>query len=348
MQLPERPIGFAEETAASGDSPRAGGFVESKEYCVYNQTRECFLGLDVTVSDLTPEDLQAEIEHLAMKPGEGLWIRTFHGMPATGSLPALDWIYLDEDCRVIETAESFPASGASLTGPEASSALALPPHSIYLSQTQRGDRLVVCAAKEMQSKLEKLSGPGSSTSSVESAVLLREQPLWSGGPGLLELKGPPGQDRGMEQKAHEMPLAAPGNGTFEPPTNWLKRWWSPDPRSAPRITEPRVAAYFWTGDSPKAHAVRDISAPGLYVVTEERWYPGTLVLMTLQRTDAGEETTERSIAVQTRAVRWGKDGVGLQFVMQNPRDTLRGQNVFEEVATKKQFDQFLELLRKAK
>ena len=61
--------------------------------------------------------------------------------------------------------------------------------------------------------------------------------------------------------------------------------------------------------------MKDISATGLYVVTEERWYPGTLILMTLQNTHAGEEIAERSISVLSRAVRWGNDGVGLQFVL---------------------------------
>ena len=35
-----------------------------------------------------------------------------------------------------------------------------------------------------------------------------------------------------------------------------------------------MAAYYWNGAAPKAHTVRDISSTGLYVVTEERWYPG--------------------------------------------------------------------------
>jgi hypothetical protein len=55
-------------------------------------------------------------------------------------------------------------------------------------------------------------------------------------------------------------------------------------------------------------------------VTEERWYPGTLVLMTLQIMDGVEESEERSITVHSRAVRWGNDGVGLQFVLARNQD----------------------------
>ena len=69
---------------------------------------------------------------------------------------------------------------------------------------------------------------------------------------------------------------------------------------------PGLAAYYWTGAAPKAHSIRDISSTGLYVVTEERWYPGTLILMTLQE-PKGEESVEHSISVHSRAVRWGND-----------------------------------------
>jgi len=65
--------------------------------------------------------------------------------------------------------------------------------------------------------------------------------------------------------------------------------------------------------APQARNIKDISSTGLYLVTEERWYPGTLVLMTLQRTDLGDETSEKSISVHSRAVRWGNDGLGFSL-----------------------------------
>ena len=61
------------------------------------------------------------------------------------------------------------------------------------------------------------------------------------------------------------------------------------------------------------HAVRDISLTGMYIVTSERWYPGTVVQVSL--TDRHQPTIERSITVNARAVRWGSDGVGLEFVL---------------------------------
>ena len=74
-----------------------------------------------------------------------------------------------------------------------------------------------------------------------------------------------------------MDLTPPEREDEEPIADLVQRWWSPDPRKAPRVKEPGLAAYYWNGAAPVAHGVRDISSSGLYVVTEERWYPGTLV-----------------------------------------------------------------------
>jgi len=321
--------------------------MEPRTYCAYNQTRECFLGLEVAAADLSFAALSERMRSLALRSGEGLWILPFRGLP-TAELPApLDLIYLDEEGRVLETVESFPTFRVSSSCPQPESVLALPAHSIYSSQTQAGDQLVVCVAEEMEQRLESLS-TGRGAVQVQSAVLLREQPLWSGGPGLVELESSPADTpRGLEQK-HEMDLIKPGSRTSKAPKNWLERWWSPDPRKAPRESAPGLAAYYWNGAAPEAHGIRDISSSGVYLVTEERWYPGTLVLMTLQRNDTGEEMKERSIAVLTRAVRWGQDGVGLQFVLPDAKDQRHGRNPLLEGADRKEFERFLQQLRKGK
>jgi Flp pilus assembly protein TadG len=65
-----------------------------------------------------------------------------------------------------------------------------------------------------------------------------------------------------------------------------------------------------------SHEIRNISATGFYLLTRERWHPGTLVTMTLQRTDGTKENsdTEQYISVLSKVVRVGQDGVGLMFV----------------------------------
>jgi hypothetical protein len=157
---------------------------------------------------------------------------------------------------------------------------------------------------------------------------------------LLELENRSDGDKTRE--THLMGLIQPEMTDVRPPRGWLERWWSPDPRKAPRDQAPGLAAYYWTGGRAEPQQVKDISATGLYVVTEERWYPGTLILMTLQITALGPEMQERTICVHSRAVRYGKDGVGLQFVLQNNADPSMA------AADKKALDRFLQKLRKSK
>ena len=336
------------QIAIAGDSPSAGGYKESRQHCAYNQTRECFLGLEVTVAGYSGDDSRDRLESLALKSGEGLWISPFSGLPAAGMRSPLDLIYLDKDCRVIEAVESFPVFPVAAPSQRPQSVLALPTHSIYSSQTQAGDQLVICVADEMESRLEGFS-TSMSPSAVKSVAVLRERPLWSGGPGLIQLEDRSKAEPTAAQRIHEIGLLEPGAKDKEkrPPKNWLQRWWSPDPRKAPRDCVPGLAAYYWNGAPPKPHNVRDISSTGLYLVTEERWYPGTLVLMTLQRDACGDESAaERTISVHSRAVRWGDDGVGLQFVLSKADNPPPGMNLNATGVDEKELDRFLQRLKK--
>ena len=328
-------------------APGARGYMGSRKICAYNQTRECFLGLEVTAVDWSGTELAERMASLALQSGEGLWLTPFRGIPETGNAVPLDLIYLDGDCRVVDLVESFPTFRATPMGPQPASVLALPTQSIYSSQTQPGDQLMLCEAEEMESRLERFSSANPAPAPVQSAVLLRESPLWSGGPGILQLKDRPPESVPEIEQPHEMNLIEPGMKDVKAPRSWLERWWSPDPRKAPRVPSPGLAAYYWTGAQPIARDVRDISSTGVYVVTEERWYPGTLVLMTIQKTDAGEEAAERSISVHSRAVRWGNDGVGLQFILKGSPMSARDKGLLTPGVSKKDLERFLKELRNA-
>ncbi len=355
--------------------------MDLQRLCAYNQTRECFLGLEVAAADVSFAALKEQLGRLALKSGEGLWMSPFRGIPDTNMRVPLDLIYLDGDCRVIEVVESFPTFHVTDSSPHAASVLALPTHSIYSSQTQPGDQLVLCAAEEMQRRLERFSSTSSTISSVQSAVLLRGKPLWSGGPGVVKLedrsptdatlridsevdrsekdapqkdhkgKDRPRRERPKTARIYEMSLAGPVEESHRPPKSWLERWWSPDPRKAPdkrrfpREASSGLAAYYWTGAAPAAHNVKDISSSGLYVVTEERWYPGTLVLMTLQKNSEGENNVEKSACVHCRAIRWGNDGVGLQFIPIDDQAARQGLNELVNGVNRRELEQFLARLR---
>jgi uncharacterized protein len=122
-------------------------------YCVYNQTRECFLCLDVAVADTPFSRLRGFIGRFKLRLDEGLWVVPSRGIHTVGVLFPLDLIYLDEHHRVVHLVEYFPTFRIAPLRTQATSVLELPTHSIYSSQTQRGDQLLICAAEEMENRL---------------------------------------------------------------------------------------------------------------------------------------------------------------------------------------------------
>jgi uncharacterized protein len=127
--------------------------MEKMTYCVYNQTRECFLSLGVTPADTIFARLKGLIGRLKMGSDEGLWVVPSSGVHTWGVLFPLDLIYLDENFRVLCVREHFPRFKVAPLRIRAASVLELPTHTIYSSQTQPGDQLVICAADEIEDRL---------------------------------------------------------------------------------------------------------------------------------------------------------------------------------------------------
>jgi uncharacterized protein len=128
--------------------------MQRQKYCVYNQTRESFLSLGVAVADTTLARLKGLIGKLTLGLDEGLWIVPSRGIHTVGVLFPLDLVYLDENYKVIHVVESFPTFRISPLIAQAASVLELPTHTIYSSQTQPGDQLVICVADEMEQQLK--------------------------------------------------------------------------------------------------------------------------------------------------------------------------------------------------
>jgi hypothetical protein len=84
---------------------------------------------------------------------------------------------------------------------------------------------------------------------------------------------------------------------------------------AERRPAPDLAAFHPSGSGMKQERVKDISATGVYLVTSERWLPGEVISLTLQRKGPPEKSPDRRITLKTMAVRWGEDGVALSFVL---------------------------------
>jgi hypothetical protein len=325
-----------------------GEFMGRHDHCAYNQTRECFLALEIgelNFHTAKPADLSISF---AFNSGEGLWLTPFKEIPLTEMDVPVDLVFLDEGDSVIEVVESSSTFGRLQVDPRIASLLLVPRHTIYSSQTQAADQLIICMAGEMASRLERISEL-TSAGMVQRAALLNLAPSEDGAPE--EEPSPVGSRIAAAGSTESTQVDFAVNKeevVFNPPGNWLTRWWTPDPRKVRRLPVDNLVAYYWTGATPTAQAIRDISSKGLYVVTQERWYPGTLVLFTLQRTDTEDGIGQCSIRVYTRAVRKGKDGVGLQFVLPETKDRVaEGKSLIGSV-TKKGLETFLKGLRVAK
>jgi len=124
--------------------------------------------------------------------------------------------------------------------------------------------------------------------------------------------------------------------------SWFKRVTSSEHRKAQRLKSPLLVAYYWDGAVPSSHPIQNISSTGFYLLTRERWHPGTIVTMTLQRTSKThvDSTTDNHIAVMSKVIRLGEDGVGFAFM---PLETLEGLQ--SRPVGKREIGKFLEQLK---
>ncbi len=349
-------------------APAVQHSVEAGKHCAYNRSRERFLSADVDAADFSGPSLDTRLPALTPTSGAGLWLIPFRGISPTSVRIPVDLIYLDRNCAVIETVESFPIARASASSPASASVLVLPANSIRSTETQCGDQLILCAPDEMKRVLQRLAGANADGAPEQSA---KDWVVRGGSTGRLlqwedrnKAKNPteetPVDSRADENLPGELavtalepqmtPAAEPVQQNIKPAKSWLRRLLSPDPpqpRKSQRESLPGLSAYFFTGGTPVAHGVRDISLTGMYVFTSERWYLGTMVRMTL--TDRLEPTAERSITLNASVIRWGNDGVGLKFIFQSTKDRRQRQSDGLPVGVDQtDIERFLQRLRTTK
>jgi hypothetical protein len=96
----------------------------------------------------------------------------------------------------------------------------------------------------------------------------------------------------------------------------IRFFMSSDHSRSPRHVTPPLVTYYYDGESatPSAHKIQNISPTGLYLLTERRWYLGTLIVLTLQMTESVDGESPDAIAVLAKVIRSGSDGVGFKFV----------------------------------
>ena len=123
--------------------------------------------------------------------------------------------------------------------------------------------------------------------------------------------------------------------------SWL---WPSERRRARRKPTRGLAAYYWNGAEPEPRRVKNLSVEGMYLVTEERWYPNTLICMTLTRTDSEPDDALHSVKVVARVVRSESDGVGLSFVF-TPAGA-QPDELSENVASRQMINRFVDVLER--
>lgn len=81
---------------------------------------------------------------------------------------------------------------------------------------------------------------------------------------------------------------------------------------------------------------------GIYLFTEERWLPGTRLVMMLQKEGTNAVGPEEITRVESEVVRWGEDGIGCRFVESGFVDLNSGEIVEGRVFDRNAFDRFLQ------
>lgn len=138
------------------------------------------------------------------------------------------------------------------------------------------------------------------------------------------------------------------NSAEERLSQWLQSWLAlpppGDPRGSPRLLKPPLVAYYWTGGTPKPQAVLDISSTGLFLVTHDRWHPGTGISMALQRTDQERGTPGYWIAVNVMVIRQADNGFGGIFIPCLPGLADNARRRAANRADKETLEQFIKQL----
>lgn len=85
-------------------------------------------------------------------------------------------------------------------------------------------------------------------------------------------------------------------------------------RRGERVPSPGVDVCYSSGMEQKRATIKNISPTGVFVLTEDRWLPGTTVQLTLQHKSSGNDCSAAQARIRARIVRHDVDGVGMEFL----------------------------------
>jgi hypothetical protein len=104
----------------------------------------------------------------------------------------------------------------------------------------------------------------------------------------------------------------------------------------PEVNQRRAVRY-----PPRSYHVGDMSATGLFLLTNERWAPGTMIQMTLQQQDVKQHSGQHSICVLSEVVRWSENGAGFNFILTDYENVLDYGMLPGEAIDRKSVERFL-------
>src|ERR1700684_1225581 len=112
---------------------------------VYNKTRETFVATEALLADSYLRRLVGLLGKTRRwaQLGRGLWIVPSRGVHTIGMLFPIDLIFLNKRKEVVHLEEHVRPFRISKVSLKASSVLELPPHTIFRSGTQLGDRFEI-------------------------------------------------------------------------------------------------------------------------------------------------------------------------------------------------------------
>ncbi len=347
-QFPRSGFPATRENVARKVAPAEPSAASAQTYCVYNQSRERFVAMIVEAVDAYSDKPETRLRTLEPQAGTGLWFCPCLEISPSDIRFPLDLIYLDNECAVLATVQSFPLASPAILGKTAGSVLALQANTVAEGEIRVGDRLILSVPEEMMGHLQSMKDAKTKAQVTLSPFLEQfaispageqsgkpfEEPQPSAVDAVRAVDSEPAapvetapvraEVAAAEISAPEKPSPSPRSESVSRMKTESRNWFTRlvmgdpvDPRNAAREALPGLIAYFFTGGTPAAHAVRDISTTGMFIITSERWYPGTVVRITL--TDRRNPIVERSITVNAKAARWGSDGVGLEFLLEGKR-----------------------------
>jgi uncharacterized membrane protein (UPF0127 family) len=125
--------------------------VTKETFCVFNRTRESFLSLSVTRADTHFARLKGLLGRVKLRSDEGLWTVPSQGIHTICMLFPIDLLYLDSENRVVHLIENLGTFRITPIRRDSESVLQLRTRTIYSSNTQVGDELLICSPEEIES-----------------------------------------------------------------------------------------------------------------------------------------------------------------------------------------------------